>query len=129
MAADIYTKSFNNKDSWIKACELVNIMDPANLVDVIQRRAKIFESLKNDQKWHPINKKPQSGNSATHRKWIEGQTQWLASANTVVTSEDVAFVAKLTGKMMVQEPMDTTVHIPVLVDFCTWLKQSQMNAK
>ena len=68
MAADIYTKAFNNKDNWHKACELVNVMDPVNLVEAIKRRAQIFESLRHDQTWHPINKKPQSGNSATHRK-------------------------------------------------------------
>jgi hypothetical protein len=26
-------------------------------------------------------KKPQSGNSATHRKWMEGQAQWLSSTS------------------------------------------------
>ena len=50
MAADIYTKAFNSKDSWHKTCELLNVMDPKNLEDVVQRRAKIFESLRNDQK-------------------------------------------------------------------------------
>lgn len=75
MAADIYTKAFNSKDSWQKACELANVMDPVNLQEVIKRRAKIFESLRHDQKWHPINQKPQSGSSATHRKWMERQQQ------------------------------------------------------
>ena len=97
MAADIYTKSFNSKDGWQKACELVNVMEPANLKDVIKRRAKIFESLRYDQKWHPINKKPQTGNSATHRKWIEGQTQWLASANLAKTEANIAKIRHLAG--------------------------------
>ena len=48
-------------------------MDPKDIEAVIRRRARIFESLRNDQKWHPINKKPQSGNSATYRKRMEGQ--------------------------------------------------------
>ena len=43
------------------------------------RRDAIFKALKTDQVWHPINKKPQSGNTATNRKWIESQSQWLAS--------------------------------------------------
>ena len=78
MAADIYTKAFNSKDNWSKACELVNVMDPANLLDVVKRRAGIFQSLRYDQKWHPINKRPQSGNTATHRKWLQGQEGWMA---------------------------------------------------
>ena len=79
MAADIYTKPFNNGEKWRQASELVNVIDPKDLKDVITRRAVIFKSLKYDQKWHPINKKPQAGNSATNRKWLESQTQWLAS--------------------------------------------------
>ena len=71
---------FNNKDQWDRVCELVNVMDPVNLVEVIKRRAHIFKSLRDDQRWHPINRKPAAGNSATHRKWIEGQKQWLSSA-------------------------------------------------
>ena len=67
-------------------------MDPANLREVIVRRSKIFDSLRHDQKWHPINEKPQSGNSATHRKWIEGQQQWLASANLAQTRTNIARV-------------------------------------
>ena len=59
MAADIFTKPFNSKDNWLKACELVNVMDPKDLKDVIKRRVEIYKSLKYDQKWHPINKKPQ----------------------------------------------------------------------
>ena len=31
MAADIYTKQFAEKDKWLKACELVNIIDPADI--------------------------------------------------------------------------------------------------
>ena len=56
-------------------------LDPKDIEAVIRRRARISESLRNDQKWHPINKKPQSGNSATHRKWMEGQSQWLSSTS------------------------------------------------
>ena len=97
MAADIYTKSFTGKDNWIKACELVNVMDPTNLRDVIKRRAGIFKSLRYDQKWHPINKKPQTGNSATHRKWIEGQAQWLASANIAETQTNIAQIRHVAG--------------------------------
>lgn len=55
-------------------------MDPKDIKYVISRRAVIFKALRHDQKWHPIYKRPQAGNSATHRKWIEGQTQWLARA-------------------------------------------------
>ena len=43
MAADIYTKSFNNEDQWHKVCEPVNVMYPVNVVDVIKRRAHIFK--------------------------------------------------------------------------------------
>jgi hypothetical protein len=80
MAADIFTKAFNSKDNWLKACELVNVMDPKDLKDVIKRRAGIYKSLKYDQKWHPINKRPQAGNTAIHRKWIQGQESWLAKS-------------------------------------------------
>ena len=80
MAVDIYAKAFTNKDNWHRACELANVMDPANLEDVIRRRAQIFESLRNDHKWHSIKKKPQDRISSTHRKWMEGQKQWLASS-------------------------------------------------
>ena len=80
MAADIYIKSFSSKDNWSKACELVNVMDPVNLRDVIKRRAGIFKSLRYDKQWHPINKRPQVGNTATHRKWLQGQEEWLANA-------------------------------------------------
>ena len=80
MAADIYTKAFNSKDNWSNACELVNVMDPVNLRDVIQRRAGIFQSLRKDQKGHPIKRKLQCGNTATHRKWVQGQENWLAQA-------------------------------------------------
>ena len=132
MAPDIYTKAFSNKEKRKQACELVNVMGPANLVDVIQRRAKIFESLKNDQKWHPINKEPQSGNSATHRKWVEGQTQWLASANLAMNGSQAEWceVNCTTDmeKTLVLDPIDTMVQIPALVDFCHWLKQYEMDA-
>jgi len=82
MAADIYTKAFTSREKWQRACELVNVIDPKDLKlkDVIIRKADIFKALKHDQKWHPINKKPQVGNSATHRKWIEQQGRWLASS-------------------------------------------------
>ena len=50
MAADIYTNAFNSKDGWQEACGLVNVMDPANLREVIIRRSKIFESFRHDQK-------------------------------------------------------------------------------
>ena len=79
MAADVYTKPFNNAKKWKEASELVNVIDPKGRKDVIERRSEIFKSLRYDQKRHPINKKPQSGNSATNRKWVESQTQWLAS--------------------------------------------------
>ena len=62
-----------------EASELVNVIDPKDIKEVIGRRSEIVKSLRYDQKWHPINKKPQSGNSATNRKWVESQTQWLAS--------------------------------------------------
>ena len=39
MAADIYTKPFNNGEKWRQASELVNVIDPANLKEVIVRRA------------------------------------------------------------------------------------------
>ena len=45
-----------------------------------REKQAIFQSLRYDQKWHPINKRPQSGNTATHRKWLEGQKQWLSTA-------------------------------------------------
>lgn len=80
MAADIYTKAFTSKEKWQKACELVNVIDHKNTMDVIIRRAEIFKALRYDQKWHPINKRPQAGNSATHRKWTEAQSSWLASS-------------------------------------------------
>ena len=80
MAADIYTKAFTSKEKWQKTCELVNVIDPKDLKDVIIRRAAIFKALKYDQQWHPINKRPQVGNSATHRKWIEQQSRWLSSS-------------------------------------------------
>ena len=80
MAADIYTKAFTSKEKWQKACELVNVIDPKDLKEVIIRRANIFKALKYDQQWHPINKRPQVGNSATHRKWIEQQSRWLSSS-------------------------------------------------
>ena len=67
MAADIYTKPFNNREKWRQASELVNVIDPKDSKDVIARRADIFKSLKYYQKWHPINKKPQAGKSATNR--------------------------------------------------------------
>ena len=85
MAADIFTKPFNSKDNWLKACELVNVMDPKDLKDVIKRRAGIYQSLKYDQKWHPINKRPQAGNTATHRKWLQGQESWLAKSQQAKT--------------------------------------------
>ena len=56
----------------------MNVIDPKDLREVIIRRADIFKALKYDQQWHPINKRPQVGNSATHRKWIEQQGRWLA---------------------------------------------------
>ena len=34
MAADIYTKAFNDKDKWDHACLLINIVDPADLSDI-----------------------------------------------------------------------------------------------
>lgn len=71
MAADIYTKPFTSKEGWRRACELVNVFDPDDLVEVIQRRNQIFLSLKDDQKWHPINRKPQCTNSRTHNKWVD----------------------------------------------------------
>lgn len=76
MAADICTKAFANREQWQQACELVNVMDPKDLKDVIVRRAAIFQALRHDQKWHPINKKPQSGSSNTNRNWIKEQAQW-----------------------------------------------------
>lgn len=79
MVADIYTNSFNNGEKWRQASELVNVIDPISLKEVFARRAAILNSLKYDQTWHPINKKPQAGNSATNRKWVESQTQWFAS--------------------------------------------------
>ena len=89
MAADIciyiyiyiYTKGFTNKDKWNHACELVNVMDPKDLEEVILRRANIFQALRYDQKWDPVNRKPQSGSSATNRAWLKEQAQWFASAN------------------------------------------------
>ena len=57
MAADIYTKSFNNKNQWHKVCELVNVMDPVNLADVIRRRAQVFKSLRENQLSHQTNRK------------------------------------------------------------------------
>ena len=77
---DIYTKTCTSEDKWQKACELVNVIDPKNLREVIIRRADILKALKYDQQWHPINKRPQVGNSATRRKWIEQQGRWLASS-------------------------------------------------
>ena len=45
-----------------------------------REKQAIFQSLRYDQKWHPINKRPQSGNTATHRKWMQGQENWLAQS-------------------------------------------------
>ena len=28
MAADIFTKAFNDKDKWAHACQLINVVDP-----------------------------------------------------------------------------------------------------
>ena len=81
MAADIYTKGFTNKDKWNHAFELVNVIDPTNLGEVIIRRASIIKALRYDLKWHPINKKPQSDSSATNRAWVKEKAQWLASSN------------------------------------------------
>ena len=36
MAADIYTKAFNDKEKWRKARLLINVVDPKEIVDVIQ---------------------------------------------------------------------------------------------
>lgn len=48
MVADVYTKPFNNGEKWRQASELVNVIDPADLKDVIVRRVEIFKSLKYD---------------------------------------------------------------------------------
>ena len=49
MVADIYTKGFANKDKWNHACELVNVIDPTNMEEVIIRRANISKALRYDQ--------------------------------------------------------------------------------
>ena len=35
MCADIYTKSFSEEAKWTKACELINIVSPARLQQII----------------------------------------------------------------------------------------------
>ena len=82
MAVDIYTKAVSNGEKWRQACELVNILDPKDLKQVIERRAGIFAEMQSDQQWHPINRKPQCGTSATHGKWMETHHKWLASDKT-----------------------------------------------
>ena len=48
MAADVYTKIFTAKAAWLKALELINIVDPNEIVDVIRRRRLIFFDMKKD---------------------------------------------------------------------------------
>jgi hypothetical protein len=79
MAADIYTKMFAEKDKWLKACELVNIIDPVDIKEVILRRSEIFKQMEADVYRHLNNIKPNSSNSATHRKWMrEGDEEETA---------------------------------------------------
>ena len=54
------------------------------------RYRKAGENLRHDQQWYPINTKLQAGNSATHRKWIEGQQQLLAIANVPTLRAPIA---------------------------------------
>ena len=38
MAADIYTKAFNDPDKWAHACALINVVDPASIEALMCRR-------------------------------------------------------------------------------------------
>jgi hypothetical protein len=90
MAADIYTKQFGDKAGWQKACELVNIIDPEDIKEVIERRAEVHKMMESDTYCHPNNIKPNSANSATHRKWMKFNAEHMGSGQaTAAVTETV----------------------------------------
>ena len=75
MAADIFTKAFGDKEKWRAACELVNVIDPANFQQTITNRTAMFAQMSQDAKVHPLNTRPQEGSARTHKNWLKTQDQ------------------------------------------------------
>ena len=75
MAADIFTKAFGDKEKWRAACELVNVIDPANFQQTITNRTTMYAQMSNDAKVHPLNTRPQEGSARTHKTWLRTQEQ------------------------------------------------------
>ena len=73
MAADIFTKAFGDREKWRAACELVNIIDPADIMQTINNRTEMFAQMSQDAKVHPLNTRPQDGSARTHNKWFKTQ--------------------------------------------------------
>jgi hypothetical protein len=42
MAADIYTKAFTDPEKWERVCQLVNVMDPAQLDSMIKTNGPVM---------------------------------------------------------------------------------------
>jgi hypothetical protein len=67
MAADIYTKAFTDPDKWWKVCKLINVIDPRQLIQVVEGYAQAWNvpigqrilSVMRQEKWSPVKMKLQ----------------------------------------------------------------------
>lgn len=122
MAADIYTrKQFCDKDKWVHACELVNVIEPVNLKDVVQRRCYIHQHLVSGAINHPVNQKPQGGSSSTHRSWPKDQHTWArdtaAASYSVMTIDEKVepYIRRLTAPPFMENHLRPSRFDPSLL--------------
>lgn len=73
MSADIFTKAFGDKEKWRAALELVRIIGPENIMQMISNRTNMFAQMSNDAKLHLFNTRPQDGSARHHSNCLKSQ--------------------------------------------------------